>query len=159
MYHCSVWHEVPETVWFHTQRHKARKYYEVYWRRWQVRPYYLSSPLLNSLNAGKFFMLFCRLLIFFFKINFSKISFRNAECQTVWIQIRPDAHRAWFGSKLFADNTSRKRVKRSYRGSYMSAHVLLNGKGDKMGSLTSILSLFCNKLNKFNNTGAWMLEC
>ena len=38
VYHCSVWHEVPETVWFHTQRHKARKYYEVYRRRWQVRP-------------------------------------------------------------------------------------------------------------------------
>ena len=38
-----------------------------------------------------------------------------------------------------------------YRGSYMSAHVLLNllnklGKSDKMQGLPSILSLFCNKL-------------
>ena len=43
------------------------------------------------------------------------------------------------------------------RGSYMSAHVLLNllnelGKRDKMRGLPSILSLFRNKFNKFNNT-------
>ena len=49
------------------------------------------------------------------------------------------------------------------RGSYMSAHVLLNlsnesGKSDKMPALSSILSLFHNKLNKFNSTGAGMLE-
>ena len=42
------------------------------------------------------------------------------------------------------------------RGSYMSAHVLLNllnslGKRDKMRGLTSIFSLFCNEFNKFNN--------
>ena len=41
----------------------------------------------------------------------------------------------------------------------MSAHVLLNllnelGKSDKMRGLLSILLLFCNKFNKFNNTGA-----
>ena len=45
------------------------------------------------------------------------------------------------------------------RGSYMSAHVLLNllnelGKRDKMRGLPSILSLFCNEFNKFNNTRA-----
>ena len=39
----------------------------------------------------------------------------------------------------------------------MSDHVLLNllnelGKSDKMRGLPSILSLFRNKLNKFNNT-------
>ena len=39
----------------------------------------------------------------------------------------------------------------------MSAHVLLNllnelGKRDKIGGLPSILSLFCNKFNKLNNT-------
>ena len=44
-----------------------------------------------------------------------------------------------------------------YRGSYMSAHVLLNllnelGKRDKMRGLPSILSLFRNEFNKFNNT-------
>ena len=42
----------------------------------------------------------------------------------------------------------------------MSAHVLLNlvGKSDKMRGLSSILSLFRNKLNRFNNTGARMLD-
>ena len=44
-----------------------------------------------------------------------------------------------------------------YRGSYMSAHVLLNllnelGKSDKMQGLPSILSLFRNEFNKFNKT-------
>ena len=46
-----------------------------------------------------------------------------------------------------------------HRGSYMSAPVLLNllnklRKRDKMQGLPSILSLFRNTLNKFNNTGA-----
>ena len=41
----------------------------------------------------------------------------------------------------------------------MSAHALLNllnglGKRDKMRGLPSILSLFHNEFNKFNNTGA-----
>ena len=46
----------------------------------------------------------------------------------------------------------------------MSAHVLLNlllnklGKRDKMRGLLSILSLFRNEFNKFNNTGARMLD-
>ena len=45
----------------------------------------------------------------------------------------------------------------------MSAHVLLNllnefGKRDPMQGLPSILSLFRNKFNKFNNTGARMLD-
>ena len=45
----------------------------------------------------------------------------------------------------------------------MSAHVLLNllnksGKRDKMQGLPSILSLFRNKFNKFNNTRARMLD-
>ena len=49
------------------------------------------------------------------------------------------------------------------RGSYMSAKGLLNlskelRKGDKMRGLLSILSLFCNRFNKFNNTGARMLD-
>ena len=43
----------------------------------------------------------------------------------------------------------------------MSAHVLLNllnevRKRDQMQDLQSILSLFRNKFNKFNNTGARM---
>ena len=46
-----------------------------------------------------------------------------------------------------------------YRGSYMSAHVLLNslnelGKRDQMRGLPSILSLFRNEFNVFNNTRA-----
>ena len=45
----------------------------------------------------------------------------------------------------------------------MSAHVLLNflnklGKSNKMRGLPSILLLFCNEFNKFNNTGARMLD-
>ena len=45
----------------------------------------------------------------------------------------------------------------------MSFHVLLNlfndlGTNDKMRGLTSILSLFLNKFNKFNDTGAGMLD-
>ena len=44
----------------------------------------------------------------------------------------------------------------------MRAHVLLNllnerGKRDKMRGLSSILSLFRNEFNKFNNTRAQML--
>ena len=51
----------------------------------------------------------------------------------------------------------------TYRGSYMSAHVLLNllnelGKREKMRGLPSILSLFRNEFNKFNNTRARMLD-
>ena len=43
----------------------------------------------------------------------------------------------------------------------MTAHALLNllnefGKRDKMQGLPSILSLFCNEFNKFNNTRAQM---
>ena len=50
-----------------------------------------------------------------------------------------------------------------YRGSYISAHVLLNllndlWKRDRMRGLPSILSLFPNKFNKFNNTRARMLD-
>ena len=45
----------------------------------------------------------------------------------------------------------------------MSAHVLLQllnelKKGDKMRGSTSSLSLFRNVYNKFNNTGARMLD-
>ena len=50
-----------------------------------------------------------------------------------------------------------------HRGSYMSAHVLLNllnelRKRDKMRGLPSILSFFRNEFNKFNNTRARMLD-
>ena len=50
-----------------------------------------------------------------------------------------------------------------HRGSKMSANVLLNllnewGERDKMRGLPSILSLFGNKFNKFNNTRAQMLD-
>ena len=50
-----------------------------------------------------------------------------------------------------------------YKGSYMSAHVLLNllnelMKRDKMRGLPSILFLFRNEFNKFNNIRARMLD-
>ena len=49
------------------------------------------------------------------------------------------------------------------RESYMSAHVLLSllnelRKSDKMRGLLSILPLFRNEFNKFNNTVARMLD-
>ena len=49
---------------------------------------------------------------FFLKLTFSKnLSVIQSECQTVWIQIRPDETqtfcRAWSGSKLFAKAISR----------------------------------------------------
>ena len=45
----------------------------------------------------------------------------------------------------------------------MSAHVLLDllnelGKSDKMRGMSSILLLFRNEFNKFNNTGGRMLD-
>ena len=45
----------------------------------------------------------------------------------------------------------------------MNDHVILNllndlGKRDKMRGLPSILSLFCNEFNKFNNSRARMLD-
>ena len=50
-----------------------------------------------------------------------------------------------------------------YRGSYMSAHVLLNllnelGEKIRCEALPSILSVFSNEFNKFNNTGARMQD-
>ena len=50
-----------------------------------------------------------------------------------------------------------------YRGSYISAHILLillnqSGKRDKMRGLPSILSLVRNEFNIFNNTRARMLD-
>ena len=49
------------------------------------------------------------------------------------------------------------------RGSYTSAHVLMNllnklAKSEKMQGLPTILSLFGKKFNKFNNTRARMVD-
>ena len=60
-------------------------------------------------------------------------------------------------------NISRFSLNNLNRGSYMSAHVLLNllnelRKRDKMRGLPSILSFFRNEFNKFNNTRARMLD-
>ena len=59
--------------------------------------------------------------------------------------------------------TTHRKTKERNRRSYMSAHILLNllnelGKRDKMRGLQSILSLFRNEFNKFNNTRARMLD-
>ena len=48
-------------------------------------------------------------------------------------------------------------------GSYMSAHALLNllnesRKRDKSRGSVSVVSHFCNEFNKFNKTGAIMLD-
>ena len=50
-----------------------------------------------------------------------------------------------------------------YRGSYLSANVLLNvlnemRKSDKMRGLPSILSLFRNEFDKYNKTGPRVLD-
>ena len=50
-----------------------------------------------------------------------------------------------------------------YRGSYMNAHVLLNllnqlGEKIRCDAFPSILSVFSNEFNKFNNTGARMQD-
>ena len=76
-------------------------------------------------------------------------------------------HVQWVIRK-FAENSCQYHIVPSvvlelHRGSYMSAHVLLNllnelGKRDKMRGLPSILSLFRNEFNKFNNTRARMLD-
>ena len=59
--------------------------------------------MLNSLPPEKFFMLFCRLLIFFPNQLFGKIlSGIPAECQTDWIQIRPDVLSGLIWTNLFA---------------------------------------------------------
>ena len=60
-------------------------------------------------------------------------------------------------------DTPGEQVRMLLRGSYMSAYVLLNllnklGKRDNMRGLPSILSLFRNEFNKFNNTRARMLD-
>ena len=68
--------------------------------------------LFNLLPPGKFFMLFCHLLIFF-KINFFEEFFQEYhQCQTVWIQTRPDLGPNCL-QRLSADNTRRQRVKLS----------------------------------------------
>ena len=65
--------------------------------------------------------------------------------------------------RMKTDNLITTRALIINRGSYMSAHVLLNllnelGKRDKMRGLPSISSLFRNEFNKFNNTRARMLD-
>ena len=67
------------------------------------------------------------------------------------------------GWRLEIDGLKELTQVNKHRGSYMSAHVLLNllsklGKRDKMRGLPSILSLFRNEFNKFNNTRARMLD-
>ena len=63
----------------------------------------------------------------------------------------------------FATFTIMRPCQGMHRGSYMSAHVLLNllnelRKRDQMRGLPSILSFFRNKFYQFNTTGARMLD-
>ena len=75
----------------------------------------------------------------------------NAICQT-----SPFRHSITEFDSYSSNSTKFSVVNRKcnglHRGSYMSAHVLLNllnelGKRDKMRGLPSILSLFCNEFN------------
>ena len=76
--------------------------------------YFITLPELNSLHAGKFYMIFvvCRL---YSKSKFSKISFRNAIRMSN--SLDPDQARHFVGpdlgpnclQRLSADDTSRKR--------------------------------------------------
>ena len=81
-------------------------------------------------------------------------SLTNLECQNFLISIFNFMNFLWI---LICQDI------KINRGSYMSVHVLLNllnelGKRDKMRGLPSILSLFRNEFNKFNNTRARMLD-
>ena len=65
--------------------------------------------------------------------------------------------------KFFSVAGTRCYTCKIHRGSYISAHVLLNllnelRKRDKMRGLPSILSLFPNEFNKLNNTRARTLD-
>ena len=65
-------------------------------------------------------------------------------------------------STLF-QHTKRAKIKSIHRGSYECSCfiVFINyelRKRDKMRGLPSILSIFRNEFNKFNNTGAQMLD-
>ena len=84
---------------------------------WHIYPKYPIPLLLNTgililILQQNSFLLFCRLLIFS-KSTFSKNSFRNTECQTVWIQIRhfvgPDLGPNCM-QRLLVDDTRRQRV-------------------------------------------------
>ena len=91
-------------------------------------------------------------------ISFSQF-WPGAFSQNCWKKPRPTST-----DKLSPVNLLSTINRGSYnRGSYTSAHVLLNllnelGKRDKMRGLPSILSLFRNEFNRFNNTRAQMLD-
>ena len=80
------------------------------------------------------------------------------------LKVTPQAKIPLVGKGNEANKHSINRTnKHTNRGSYMSAHVLLNllnelGKRDKMRGLPSILSLFRNEFNKFNKTRIRMLD-
>ena len=57
---------------------------------------------------------------FSFKINFSKNSFRN-ECQTVWIQIRPDAMSGLIWVQIVCEGYQQTTVV----GKEFNAHIVL----------------------------------
>ena len=90
-----------------------------------------------------------------------KREWRNEAPSFTECSFKPDNLRS-FNKDVEISQTKRSSSVR-YRGSYMSAHVLLNllnelRKIDKMRGLPSILSLFRNKFNKFNNTRAQMSD-
>ena len=74
-----------------------------------------SQPLYGKMPPGKFFMLFCRLLIFF-KINFFEKFFQQYHQSVKQIRLDPDQAKHFVGPDLgpiclqwlSADNTSRQ---------------------------------------------------
>ena len=135
----------------------------------------MAGHIFNLLHAG----LFLSSADFFSKLTFSKNSFRSTikvsnilgpdqdvlsvliRVQTVWKGYQQMTKVAASKAAVVSDPLAL--ILSMYRGFNMSDHVLLNllnefGKRDKMQGLPSILLLFHSKLNKFNNTGARMLD-
>ena len=89
------------------------------------------------------------------------MKFKIAILERISVLLEKNDIRDWDQSKLQLITKLWKLT--TYRGSYMSAHVLLIllnelGKRYKMRGFPSILSLFRNEFNKINNTRAQMLD-
>ena len=116
----------------------------------------------KSVQHSKTFTTLCIFCITFCRT--ARQAERKARMQDRWNFLKEEINSIHKTKETARRNAERRKlfVSRS-RGSYMSAHVLLNllkelRKSDKMRGLPSILLLFRNKFNKFNNTGAQILD-
>ena len=85
-------------------------------------------------------------------MNFSFILANSADSDEM-------LHSATFHLGLHSCQSVHLGISSMHRGSYMSAHVLLNllnelRERDEMQGLPSFYLFFCNEFNKFNNTRA-----